>query len=529
MIARCKDKNAQEAGRFRRLARYITENRGPQEKVAWVRITNCQGQDVEQAIREVVRTQALNTRSKSAKTYHLVASFPENESPDRAQMEDIEDRLCEAIGLGDHQRISAVHKNTNNWHLHVAINKVRADNRRNVTPFYDHLRLQQACVELEQKHGLTPGRHVLTYEEARQNKSRETSRFGQSNFRIWVQTKAAPAILQAASEGQGWQHVHAVAASFSLAIRPQRRGLLIQSTVNRLNRARASDAAPELALRSMEAMLGPYEAPRQSTLEHPAAERYVKPEPDHDLYKVFKQDRADAVQARVMALGELQARHLAYAQELDRWFSDRINREKMLNLPGSVKSANLWHIRDQRARARIERIDREAAERKAVRESWPVPTWPEWLENRARLGCEQSLEALRSFNARASELEHQILTAPNAEAARHVVHQHMSPAVERNGRVFYRLADGGMVSDEAGHVRVDQPSVAAHALALELAADRFSGQPLIVRGDDGFRRQVAELAGLHKMGVEFADRELERIRSGAAIGRGQEHEAGMER
>lgn len=519
MIATCKNKEANAPDRFRKLVRYITDSRDLGEKVAWLRITNCQSQDVEQAIREVAATQARNTRSKVAKTYHLVASFPDGERPDRQQIEDIEERLCEALGFGTHQRISAAHQNTSNWHLHVAINKVRPDNFRNVTPFWDHFRLQKACAELEQKHSLTPASHTRSLQERAQNRDKETSRFGESKFRVWVQTNALPVLLQAVKQGQTWQNIHGIAASFSLVIKRQKRGLLVQSTANGRNRARASDIAPELGFRPMTAVLGPYEPPNTR----------ARTESNPELYKLFKQDRGEAVQARVRALEELHHRHLEYAQRLDQWFRDRLRREQMLDLPGVLKHRNLQHVREQYGKAKDERIAREASERKAVRESWPVPTWPEWLENRARLGCEQSLEALRSFNARAAKLEHQILTAPNAEAARHIVRQHMSPAVERNGRVFYRLADGGMVSDEAGHVRVDQPSVAAHALALELAADRFAGQPLIVRGDDGFRRQVAELAGLHKMGVEFADRELERIRSGAAINRVQEREAGIER
>ena len=71
------------------------------------------------------------------------------------QMEDIEDTICAAIGFGEHQRVSAVHQNTDHWHLHVAINKVHPPTFRNVEPFCDHYRLQECCAELEVKHGLT--------------------------------------------------------------------------------------------------------------------------------------------------------------------------------------------------------------------------------------------------------------------------------------------------------------------------------------------------------------------------------------
>ena len=88
----------------------------------------------------------------------------------------------------------------------------------------------------------------------------------------------------------------------------------------------------------------------------------------------------------------------------------------------------------------------------------------------------------------------------------------MKPAIRRDGRVVYRVTDGGVVSDEAAQVRVPQPTTAAAFLALSLAADRFGARPLIVNGTDGFRSQVAAVAGLEGLSVTFADPALERQR-----------------
>ncbi len=61
------------------------------EKVAWARATNCRTDDPGWAVKEILLTQARNTRSRSDKSYHLVVSFPEGEKPTRTQIEDIED------------------------------------------------------------------------------------------------------------------------------------------------------------------------------------------------------------------------------------------------------------------------------------------------------------------------------------------------------------------------------------------------------------------------------------------------------
>jgi hypothetical protein len=89
----------------------------------------------------------------------------------------------------------------------------------------------------------------------------------------------------------------------------------------------------------------------------------------------------------------------------------------------------------------------------------------------------------------------------------------MKPAVRRDGRVIYRVTDGGIVSDEAAHVRVPQPTTAAAFLALSLAADRFGDRPLIVKGTDAFRLQLAAVAGIEGMSVRFADPALEQVRA----------------
>ena len=130
-----------------RLNAYVLDTGHGGEKVAWSRVSNCQSADAGWAVREIIATQAKNTRSRADKNYHLVVSFPEGEQPSRAQMEDIEDTLCAAIGFAEHQRVSATHQNTDNWHLHIAINKVHPRTFRNVEPWYDHYRLQECCAE----------------------------------------------------------------------------------------------------------------------------------------------------------------------------------------------------------------------------------------------------------------------------------------------------------------------------------------------------------------------------------------------
>ena len=102
-----------------------------------------------------------------------------------------------------------------------------------------------------------------------------------------------------------------------------------------------------------------------------------------------------------------------------------------------------------------------------------------------------------------------LLTAENADEARQVVFAHLKPYARRNGALVYRVRDGGVVSDEARCIRVEEVSVLAAFLALTLAAERFAGQALVVEGTDEFKLQLAAMAATQRPGVRFADPALE--------------------
>ena len=509
---------ATDPASWTQLGAYILDTAHAGEKVAWARAVNCGHDDPGWAVKHILATQARNTRSKSDKSYHLVVSFPEGERPTRAQIEDIEDRLCEALGFGDHQRVSAVHQNTDNWHLHVAINKVHPATLRNVTPVRDHFRLQAACAELEIKHGLAQEPHTLDPKQSRANTARgraadASARHGGQTFLAWVQAHAGAALLAARDSGHGWQAVHQAASAFDLAVKLRGAGLVVSHRSDRRLLAKASDVDRGLSLKAMVDKLGPFQAPGQQAEAAASQTRYERPAPSGELLEVFKRERDAAIATRNTATAALRTRHLAYAGELAAWYRQRMRQEHAQGLKGVLRRDGFRHIAEQREKDRIARVERERAERRQMQDAHPIPTWQGYLETEAAKGSEAALASLRSRQRRMARLADEVLTAEDAGQARHIVHQHMKPAIRRDGRVIYRVTDGGVVSDEAAQVRVPQPTTAAAFLALSLAADRFGARPLIVNGTDEFRSQVAAVAGLEGLSVTFADPALERQRA----------------
>lgn len=514
---RAEHRDATDPASWTRLGAYILDTQHDGEKVAWAWATNCGNDDPGWAAKAILSTQERNIRSKSDKSYHLIVSFPAGELPTREQIEDIECRLCEAIGFGEHQRVSAVHQNTDNWHLHVAVNKIHPTTFCNVTPHRDHYRLQEACAELEIRHGLTQEPHTVDAEQGRERKARSKAadfetRHGGQSFLTWTQEHAGAALVAARDAGGGWQTVHQAAAADGLTVKLRGAGLVIEHQGDSRLHAKASDLDRSLSLKAMMAQLGPFEPPSQEAEAGAPRATYQKPQRSGDLYEAFQRQREAATRARAAAVASLTVQHRAYARELAGWYKERVRHERAQGIRGALRRDGFQHIAEQREQDRIARVARERDERQRVRADHVVPSWQGWLEAQAAEGNEAALASLRTHQRRTQQLADKVLTAANADQARHILYQHMRPAVRRDGRVIYQTGDGGLVLDEARQVRVSLTTMAAAFLALSLASERFGPRPLVVNGSDEFRSQLARVAGIEGMGVTFADPALDRQR-----------------
>lgn len=509
-----------DPARWTRLNAYILDTERGGEKVAWERTTNCQGNDPGWAVKEILATQERNRSSRADKAYHLVVSFPDGEQPTRVQVEDIEDRLCAALGLEEHQRISAVHQNTDNWHLHVAINKVHPRTFRNPGLLWDHYRLQAAAVELEIRHGLRRTPHTTGPQRRVDNlkiKGRAADfevRQGRPSFLRWVREMAAPTLLAARDSGQGWPGLHDAAARFDLEIKAHGAGLVVGHRSETRLHLKASKIDHGLSLKAVSDVLGSFQPPGHATSVPPITS-YATPARSGPLYEAFKQERNAAIAARSTALAKLHEQHLDDARRVAAYYRDRFRGEQVTGVVGSLQQDALQHSADQQRKDRAETVRRKAYERRRVRAQHPITTWQGYLETEASNGNEAALTLLRDRLLHRAQTEGPSLQAEDAGDVRHIVRVHLRPTVRRDGRLIYHTADGGVVSDEARSICVKDVTAGAVYLALSLAMDRFGQRPLRVNGTDDFRARIAELAGIKGLNVRFSDNALEKQRASA--------------
>lgn len=610
---------------WQRTADYILDLGGDGERVGGVRVSNCVTDDPAMATIEILATQKANKRSKGDKSYHLVFSFPEGERPPLETLHAIEDALCNAIGLGDHQRISAVHIDTAHLHVHVAINKVHPTTLRNVEPYYDMPRLMEACERLEQQYDLQRTNHglqeavtrSLNSERSNTNEHRnDRDRYGEfdrdakpvddehlrqpyapilggpqeaatlnsvrtlssidvvqfprgievllprhgqdhveqgrtqpadgvrwpgdgrssapgrtsqgvsgaaesmekhsglESFVGWTKREVLPSLVGVDS----WEAIHAALGESGLTIKPHGAGLVI-GELGGSRYVRASTVDRSLSLKALTAKFGEYKPPKFGHAPTPARTYAPRARQKHVdtsvLFRDFQRFQADRKAGRDKAMVKLIADHKAYAASIKSNYASK--RKTLSAMRGARLSKAVAYtalavsMRNDLAKQR----ELQAKQKKDLTAMYATPTWQTWLAQQAAAGNEQAVAVLRSREEKASAMQRDILTAPNAEAARNIVFRHMNPTVRKDGAMQYRTADGGVVVDRATQVHTAKATAGAAFVALSLASTRFAGQELIVEGTPEFKHAVAQAAALNGIDVRFADPAMEEARKHA--------------
>ncbi|MBM4201750.1 MAG: conjugal transfer protein TraI, partial [Gammaproteobacteria bacterium] len=240
----------QTAGDPEDLVGYMTNGQGLAERVGAERITNCAAVDAVWAAAEMKAVQALNQRARSDKTYHMIISFREGEQPEAVVLQAIEDRLCEALGFGEHQRISVVHHDTDNLHLHVAINKIHPRTHTLHEPYYDHRTRAKVCAELEVEFGLQRDPHTAQQSAAAAHANDLTAYAGVPSLLAWIKSQCQAELEQAPT----WAAFQSVLQQNDLSFRLRGNGAVFVAGDG--TQCKASSVSRALSLPALEARLG---------------------------------------------------------------------------------------------------------------------------------------------------------------------------------------------------------------------------------------------------------------------------------
>nr|WP_232081003.1 TraI/MobA(P) family conjugative relaxase [Variovorax sp. SRS16] len=495
---------------FAGLSRYITDSQGKAERLGEVRLTNFASDAVDWAVREAEALQAHNTRAQSDKTYHLLISFAPGESPAPEALRVIEDRICTALGYQEHQRISAVHRDTDCLHIHVAINKIHPKRHTIHEPLRDFKLMGEAAAKLEVEFGLQRLDHAGRKSQS-ENRADDLERHsGVQSLLAWIKAECLGEFRCAKS----WHELHATMRSAGLALRLQGNGLVIED--DKGCSVKASSVAREMSKAQLEKKLGPFtpSSDKGAQIRQPAKRYEAKPIRSRldtsRLYEAYKAEQ-DA-----MAVTRSEATRLErsrYTQEVEaakragrlrratiKLMGDSPANKRLLYLLSSRKlKDDLQKARNHNVLAR-QRIANENTQR----------AWADWLRLKAANGHKDALEALRAREASRGLRGNTVAGEGirNGPETRMLVQD----SVTKQGTVIYRAVGNATVRDDGKRIQLESGSRAsAMAQALRLAAHRY-GTRISLTGTADFKELAVRAAAAARLPITFADAALEQRR-----------------
>lgn len=228
MVKKVGDRKESSAGRvidyIQRALDYMQRKNMPEQDRPETFQGNCLTDDIELCKLEIKSTQDQNMRVKGDKTYHMIISFsPEDHDKLTTEFhKKVVEDICNELGFGDHQRVCAIHKDTENEHCHVIINKIHPETFKIHSPFQDGPKMNLIAAELEQKYNLTIINHS---NEKNEKKNRQKD--GIISFNQWVIEEIKESLEDMIKGGAGWKEVADHLATHNLHVRKRGRGLVI--------------------------------------------------------------------------------------------------------------------------------------------------------------------------------------------------------------------------------------------------------------------------------------------------------------
>ena len=391
-------KSSTKATRIGRLADYIvnpqTENANEKCEYSGGRGFLTDSHDGRKA--EMIALSAEAVRSKDTVTHYLL-SWRAGEHPSPTQVEEAVSIFLRELGLSEHQAIYGLHLDTDNYHLHILVNRVHPDSLKVIKPNkgFDIEAGHRAIARIEHVQGWEReqngrywvlengelGREHIDAEKARepvQSKRDIENRTGEkSAVRIAIED-AAPIIKSVAS----WKELHEKLAAKGMRYVKTGSGATI--FVGEVG-VKASQVDREASLSKVQKRLGLYEPPiSQLQVVVRTPEPIMKDTPGWKGYiSLRKSHYASSAAARLVMTQRHEAERMQLAAEQKKrkgkvLCGDWKGRGDQLNALKSVVAAE--HAAEKAALREKQKLQREQL-RKQYR---PFPDFEQWLREQQR-------------------------------------------------------------------------------------------------------------------------------------------------
>lgn len=255
---------------YRKLGNYCRDASHKGEKCLFAWYEGCIAPDYDLALVEIKATQAMNTRAKSDKSYHFEASFrPKDDAlilkgskeEQLQRFREIEQKIADALGLIEHQRVCGVHINTANLHIHVAYNLIHPQKFTINVPYQDYPKLSKACRLIEQEYGLVADRG---YEQRQTREPKISQRAaameahsGEQSFQSYA-LNLKDAVMRRMESAKTWEDAKGILADYGMVLRPRTNGFVLVPLNDKGGSLKASSLDKSMSRMRMEQRFGTF-------------------------------------------------------------------------------------------------------------------------------------------------------------------------------------------------------------------------------------------------------------------------------
>ncbi|ECK7918607.1 hypothetical protein FRS49_08865, partial [Campylobacter coli] len=464
------------------------------DKVEGYHFTNCSFDNDEDNINEIINTQKLNTTTKQDKTLHLVVSFQEDEKPTLEILQTIEEEIAKSLGMSDHQRLSVIHSNTNNLHIHIAINKVNPHTLKVINPYNDVRILQETAMKLEKKYNLKLDNHIS-------QKDKQSNKYNihtmNCNFETWVKEKLSKQVdLMLKDEKTTFKDIKQLLAKYDLEFRERRKGFVIASKSEKLF-CKASSIHRELSKQALEKRF------KELDLKQEKENTEKIEEEKQEIKERYQRPNKETSKALWEKYLRIENEKKAELDKELRMLKLRRNEFKT-SIPSMKFSKETFkHVKNQRMIFKNKQ--------KELYQKYKRVSYRDFLISESLSGNEEATRALRRSKTKINENENTLSS------------EQEKPKIFEN--VDYITKEGYAVYKSGFNKAIDKGEMLKVSLingkddkefllnSLLMAIDRF-GNHLNITGDENFKRNILEVANDYNLNVSFTDPQMQKIQEG---------------
>lgn len=510
---------------FKGLIEYLIDPQDKNERVGKISVThcaNCDTKDLTWAIHEIEATQAQNQRATGDRTYHMLISFPSEDNLNEAMLSAIEARVCKSLGFEQHQHISVIHYDTDNTHIHVAINKIHPKKFTMHEPYLAYKTMAKVAVDIEKTYGLQHTNHIPK-RRGSQSKAKDMEHHaGIESLITWIQKNCLAFLQQAVN----WNEFHQILQNHQLNLKKQGNGFIIMNAQGLT--IKASSVARNLSKKNLEGRLGEFQPAQasdkktqtQKIQQKPGIGKIGQKPPKNRQHRFSSLNRIEAIQLdsgmtyqfqplkKTPEAMQLYAQYEQERQKTNQNFSYEVLKfraQRNQAIEKALKNANLKHaavkffknsaankrllyaLIHKQLKADIEKANMQYRHERQSK-SYERMAWVDWLVKKAEQGNE---DALKTLQARTQEKNTKYNAFSGTIQNQDAFLNPQWDSITKQGTVIYHCHDTSIRDNGSQLFMPHGYNKEGLKTALQMAMQRY-GENITIQGDMRFKTEVVK-------------------------------------